>query len=455
MIRTQPSYSMGKKAVDPEAKLKSPGPGAYENADKCKNILSRAANYSFGTDERTSSNDRHKPNTGPGKYDPYKSSALDQLLGKMGKDVRKHETDKIKTPGPDHYTPQKMSKKAETWRIGTENRKGFALNPTVPGPGTYEPVNKTDSTKENHRIWTFGSETQRPRSLPRSLQMDGIAPNTYNWDKIKTKGHMAPFGKDVRRELKNISACNRTVAPGSYGIDTYNIDKNKDKNRGWSMGLKNKSFDTALKVPGPGAYETNKKISNMDRNIPSIVMGSEVRKEVGDLKYKNIGPGKYEPYQTSLQHTYGKIGKDDREEKIPKSKKSDIGPGQYLWDKAPKIKLPEYTFGKDVRKPIAGGPKFVPGPGRYEYDGFTQTSDHSKNPNYSIGQDLRKDEVQKKQHITNVPGPGKYDLRTKAGDNMPTFSVGKELRKDDAGKNKTPGPGKYEYRPAIPNVCNY
>jgi len=77
LFPAQPSFSMGSKFESSKSKLKSPGPGQYENLDKHKTVLSNAANYSFTRDERANSKDNVKKlqKTGPGSYDPYRGSA--------------------------------------------------------------------------------------------------------------------------------------------------------------------------------------------------------------------------------------------------------------------------------------------------------------------------------------------------------------------------------------------
>ena len=49
-----------------------------------------------------------------------------------------------------------------------------------------------------------------------------------------------------------------------------------------------------------------------------------------------------------------------------------------------------------------------------------------------------------------MPGPGKYDLRTEAGNSESKYSIGRELRKDETDlKYNTPGPGKYDFKPYL------
>ena len=63
-------------------------------------------------------------------------------------------------------------------------------------------------TRPAEKNWKFGNQTQRPSPEPKSFQNDNIGPTTYDWDKAKKKGHMAPFSKSQRINLQNQNAAN-------------------------------------------------------------------------------------------------------------------------------------------------------------------------------------------------------------------------------------------------------
>lgn len=366
----------------------------------------------------------------------------------MGVDERKFgDKEKDKQPGPGQYTPQKPMKKTESWKIGSDTRRGLENHASVPGPGKYMPDPlKQNSQKANATIWSFGGEAQRPGSLPKSMQNNFVSPHTYNGDKSRRNGHMAIFGKDRRSDVCNQTATDRKVGPGAYDTDQSDVGKNKEKSRGFSIPCRNKSVDCG-RSPGPGQYETNRTITNIDKNVQKACIGKAKRNSLNDKNFPNLGPGKYEPHGSTLDNHFGKFGRDERKNNIKDNDK--VGPGKYLWDKAPKIKLPEYSIGASTRKPMEAGPRFVPGPGKYDSSAFNKQSDHTSSPKFSIGKDNRKDAVTLKNLITKVPGPGQYELRTDVGNSEAKYSIGREKRKTETElKFKTPGPGNYDYKPS-------
>lgn len=153
----------------------------------------------------------------------------------------------------------------------------------------------------------------------------------------------------------------------------------------------------------------------------------------------------------------GRFGVDQRD--IHKTKKfnvaKEVGPGQYEWDKAPKTKLPNYSFGKDLRKPIAEK-TVAPGPGAYDEKGYLNASGKISSPKFSVGHDVRRDEVSLRDHVTKTPGAGRYELRQEIGKGGPGWTVGKETRKDlSEPKFQTPGAGTYEIKASIPDTPKY
>jgi hypothetical protein len=321
----------------------------------------------------------------------------------------------------------------------------------VPGPDRYQ-VNLSQ-TRAAEKKWAFGHETQRPGHGKLSSTTDGVGPSTYDWDKLPKKGHMALFHKDTRMDLRNRTAADIYIGPGKYSVDQGNIEKNIEKRIGWSI-TKDSQIDRVKRVnPGPGAYES----ITQERSVTGTVFGDEGRLEFGATGIDHLGPGKYEPYRSTLANTMGRFGKDHRE--IHKTKKFNVekerGPGQYHWQKAPKTKLPDYSFGKDPRKPIAV-PSNVPGPGAYDEKVFINSSNKTSSPKFSVGHDVRRDEVTIKDHVTKTPGAGRYELRQEIGLGGPKWSVGKDARKDlSEAKFKTPGAGTYDVKASIPDTPKY
>ena len=76
-FRSVPSYSMGAKFTEHKAKLLTPGPGRYESQDRTP-LLPKASKWTFGNEVRSQSlENRHTPRTGPGTYDPYRTTTLE------------------------------------------------------------------------------------------------------------------------------------------------------------------------------------------------------------------------------------------------------------------------------------------------------------------------------------------------------------------------------------------
>merc|ERR1711935_559251 len=301
-----PSYSMGAKQLEHKAKHLTPGPGRYESQDKTP-VLPKASKWSFGHEVRSQSlENRHTPRTGPGTYDPYRTTTLESTMGKVGTSIRKDIVES-KAPGPGTYQPKNpFHRKTESWSIGTSQRPGMVPLHNTPGADKYS-VNM-NQTRANERSWAFGGESQRP--LFKNLSTtDGVGPNTYDWDKLPHKGHMAPFHKSTRIDLKNRTAADIYIGPGKYNLNQENLDKNIEKRIGWSIRKHENAGVTKRPNPGPGAYES----VTQERSITGTVFGDETRLDFASTGINHLGPGKYEPYRSTLHTTMGMFGKDRRE----------------------------------------------------------------------------------------------------------------------------------------------
>lgn len=191
--------------------------------------------------------------------------------------------------------------------------------------------------------------------------------------------------------------------------------------------------------------------SSQHKKTTGVVMPYEDRPDVAKEGHKNIvtqGPGKYEPYKSTQETKFGKFGKVERN--FRKGSIDEVGPGKYKWDKAPAIKQPEFSIGKDTRKELSNAPKYTPAPGFYDVPQYGSKSGNKNSPKFSIGKEERKDDAKLKDHVTKTPGVGSYELRTDPTKDGPKYSVGKELRKDISdNKFQTPAPGAYEFKNTI------
>mmetsp|Transcript_154742 Transcript_154742/g.475408 ORF Transcript_154742/g.475408 Transcript_154742/m.475408 type:complete len:301 (-) Transcript_154742:132-1034(-) len=173
---------------------------------------------------------------------------------------------------------------------------------------------------------------------------------------------------------------------------------------------------SALKVPGPGSYETpTPRGAGLTASLASGRRAVKPHDEVP-------GPGTHETETAMGKGVKYSIGRP-----LP-SRPSDVpGPGKYEAG-AGVGGGPKYSVGL----PRSGGKHDVPGPGTYDHEGYTKIT---QNPQYSVPCSPR----QRNIRVEDIPGPGAHAKKTHVGEG-PKFSHGLP-RKEKV--RTTPGPGDY------------
>lgn len=164
-----------------------------------------------------------------------------------------------------------------------------------------------------------------------------------------------------------------------------------------------------LNVPGPGNYQALDD-SFTKKNAPKYGFGTSKREEIIDKKQNLTGPGAYE--------TIAYIGNE--------GKKNSISP-----------KLRDNFKEKESRN--------HPGPGQYEFTASTATLKAA--PAYKIGTSIRHDSVTKER--INIPDGTVYNPNDSFTKNKSAaFGFGTDKRKSVENKyaERIPGPGQYELR---------
>jgi len=197
----------------------------------------------------------------------------------------------------------------------------------------------------------------------------------------------------------------------------------------WKIGTtKRNPFKVKEYYPGPGAYSIP-----MEFNVgPKYSMSTKAGLKESKDKYGYPGPGAYKPMYRSQScfYTFGHKNKLREREKTP-------GPGNYNLRKQKDLIIPSYLFGKEDREnKIVKIKKSIPGPGNYEY-----SKDHIllHNPKYSFGQTKKG-----RNFSSTTPGPGAYKIMEYFGKEGPKKTMGIRYNYRNINGIGTPGPGHYK-----------
>ena len=294
--------------------------------------------------------------------------------------------DPLFNPGPQNYSPQKLTIRFPITKIGRAKRESEKKEP-VPGPGSY--------------------------NIPSKF------PTGFKYTMAR------------RYSSKKKSELYSTPGPGSYNT------LRKSKSCLYSIGLKHKDFKD-LSSPGPGNYNIRK---SKDLIKSSYIFGKEKRLLSSIVSYRRSipGPGQYnktdlnfyKPKQPSI-----KIGKYKRF--VSSFELSNTpGPGKYNLSNSlillKKVE-PSWKIGTAKRRPLIEIDKYVPGPSKYNVIKKTKES-----PKYTIGLKfkIKKDE--------DTPGVGRYNINNGYTlQHSPSWKIGTEKKLKNLKYYKdTPGPGAY------------
>lgn len=119
-----------------------PAPNKYD-INSARAMMRTAPSFGFGTSQRPHSSGKHN-SPGPGAYDIKGRVGSESCSKSLGLKLVASKTSNQFSPGPGAYmpSPEHVSKKAPTWRIGTSTRddkEKAAARQTRPPPGTHNP----------------------------------------------------------------------------------------------------------------------------------------------------------------------------------------------------------------------------------------------------------------------------------------------------------------------------
>lgn len=192
-------------------------------------------------------------------------------------------------------------------------------------------------------------------------------------------------------------------------------------------------------IPGPGAYSY---LNTIGRDSPSKSFGAKAGELLEAKEQKRIpGPGAYDPHYEKVKRNESgfRIGKESREDlAFRKSIMGKPSPFDYQpRDSYTKSAMANYKFGTSKRDG-KNSKSQIPGPGNYDI--HSKAVEGSK---YSIAGKTH-DLLSKKRE--SLPGPGSYDYRTfeKTIRHDPSFSMGTSKRHNQSFSGaQIPGPGNY------------
>jgi len=336
------------------------------------------------------------------------------------------DINKIYTPAPNKYSPNKLLLNGPMYKIGLSKRPSLKIE-KIPGPGSYNiPRQFPKGIK-----YSIGKKLTNKNN---NDQLKTPGPGSY---KTMSKSQSCFYSFGVKHKEKKID--DDIPGPGKY-----NLRKSKDLEVSSCVFGRGKRIISYLslcerKVPGPGRYNCNGNAIKI--NYPQFSFGKEDRKStIKSLNEEIPGPGTYNHKEY--------IGKEGL--KISISPKLDIenyndnnrvGPGKYNKTDLNfyKPKSPSTKIGKFKRFSLSSSNLFdTPGPGKYNL--FNSISIiKCKDPTWKIGTSKRKllIEVDK-----DIPGPGKYNITKEIGNDSPHYSMGHKQKEKEI-LFKSPGPGRY------------
>ncbi|CAE7443696.1 unnamed protein product [Symbiodinium natans] len=220
------------------------------------------------------------------------------------------------------------------------------------------------------------------------------------------------------------------------GVLLTNMSQNRQAPK-WTFAGKSAGSGARPMTPGPGAYghATSK---NSRIRQPCYAFGSSTR-DKGGMSATSPGPGAYgasESYGSKRPRSAGPVF--GRAARGLGSGNSTPGPGSYV----PNVGPTRPQFPRHTCTPRRDGADWghracsvTPGPGTYGHG--TGGGPVSKSaPRWGFGSSDRGVRAHGEH-----PGPGQYDLRSRAGG--PKFSIRCRNESDSSGLCPTPGPGAF------------
>ncbi len=335
-------------------------------------------------------------------------------FGKANRSDGNKSDEYIKTPGPDNYKPNKLTRQLPQWKIGTSERPKEP-NLEVPGPGAYDIRYKFP----NGPSYSIAS---KPKTIFETIDSPG--PAAYNPKNLNKKSSYT-FGHKYKDRQQEMSP-----GPGRYNIRTEKDMLAPSNIFGLEKKLKTGNENSN---PGPGKYNNNKiEYTNIQHPIYSFGREKRVTDSINDYP----GPGSYKHKEY--------VGREGKKISIGNKLKSNSmehlpGPGQYQAKNYDSVfkKVPDIKIGKAMRFSNSNIFSESPGPGQYNDSDMINYVKINK-PSWKIGTAKRKP----LNDYNDSPGPGSYDISTKIGNGSPQYSM--RIKSKDSDKRfVSPGPGRY------------
>merc|ERR1719498_2299641 len=206
------------------------------------------------------------------------------------------------------------ARNAPKWSFGAKTESSLVRSSSCPGPGKYG-VPSVEQKYNKLPNWGFGSSEQRP-SVSKRFDKSATVPGPGSYTPLDPNATTSKFGFGTESRMPK----RRTSEGPPPG--TYDANKSSLSSRTVSMASRMEG-GRAISVPGPGAYSA--KIEPTREAAPHFSMGSGVRKEaLRDQKFP--GPGTY----SDTKHTACKRGSpvySFKSRRRPIKSDSDSAPG--------------------------------------------------------------------------------------------------------------------------------
>lgn len=303
---------------------KSPGPGRYDSSNQFHSP-------SYSMQGKKIQKNQNTP--GPGAYSP-KFIVKKSTTRTIGNAKRTEIVVALDTPGPGSYQNNKI-KDTPSWSF--HGTKDTSFSSAAPGPGRYETVNNTRTSTgystpkaERPQVFkgtanpgpgayeAFDLKSSRIKYSIGKAKRPGVASKTPGPGRYEPKSLSHSFSSNFGTETK------KTLVFGSEApaAGTYTPKDTGKKAPAFTMGKRiDKKPDNG--VPGPGAYNSAKKVRSPIMRIGKSMRFIKTYSEKDDLE--KPGPGNYDPKNENFK---GKFF-------ISKSKKDFVkvtlspGPGHY------------------------------------------------------------------------------------------------------------------------------
>lgn len=323
-------------------------------------------------------------------------------------------------PGPGAYTGNihEVKKKAPTWKLGTDSRKGLHNSGKTPGPGAYAHDDKKYGPK-----YVMGMKTQVDFSYLKATPGPGNY-SSSNLLGVKGKGYSFGGKHEFSKQGKHFPG------PGSYNIKSTVKLRERGKSFGKDQKDRGDNTDRYLKsVPGPGSYNNTAEL--LKSAAPRFGFGSSKKGGMPNSR-ATPGPGAYD------QRVHGKTAPRGvmcprRPDSAPVRGRGTPGPGQYNDVLSHKKAAPRYGMGTaESRGKTPKDSLLSPAPNAYSP---IKNQTLTKSPSYRIGTGKRRPLSSRDPN----PGPGAYSHV----DRNSTPAWGMRGKSETRNLNNTPGPGQY------------